>query len=489
MDNPYFLHSFIMNDMEKVLKLILVLMTALPLLPVSCVSVPERRLLVQDLIEEGQLQMDEGRFEEAVITFTRAREGAVDIGDVVLEARALQALGETYNSTFFYEDGLFFSDSASRMAFVLCDTLLIESSLAQVAKSYTGLGYYQEADSLYQVLLSSGYSSNFESRILSERAFLAARFFDDFPRAIALYEEALAINASFARYEHWFAYAYCLAATGRVTEADSIMEEMRFAGFERSGPFQEWMSHLTALRGDYRSAYSLLDEASSLQRNGILRISRQSMIKAQREYFELQSRQAQAHERARRIRSVFGWAILLVILVAAVIWFYRYDRRRELERASLLDWASNMENQMNELSVSQAKLRNDYAQLYRSYFQQIGRINDIVANSPSKEKGVYFQLRQLIKNIRLDKRGQKQFEAMMNKDLENIMLHFRDDFPNCQEDTYRFVSYVFAGFDAPTIRVLMGFSSDAAVYTKKSGIKKSVLSSDSPRRDWYLMFL
>ena len=77
----------------------------------------------------------------------------------------------------------------------------------------------------------------------------------------------------------------------------------------------------------------------------------------------------------------------------------------------------------------------------------------------------------------------------MNRDLDDVMAHFREDFPSYQEDTFRFMSYVFAGFDAATIRLLMEMASDAAVHTKKSGIKKAILSSDSPHRDQYLMLL
>ena len=181
--------------------------------------------------------------------------------------------------------------------------------------------------------------------------------------------------------------------------------------------------------------------------------------------------------------------LLLLLLAAAILLFRRRDRKTRFERAALLDWASSIENQRDELSLSQARLRSDYAKLYQSYFQKVGRISEIVQNSPDRERGVYYQLSQLIKDIRLDKRGQKQFEAMINRDLDDVMAHFRDDFPSYQEETFRFMSYVFAGFDAATIRLLMEMASDATVHTKKSGIKKVILSSDSPHRDQYLTLL
>ncbi len=263
----------------------------------------------------------------------------------------------------------------------------------------------------------------------------------------------------------------------------------REAGLAESWMFQEWKSRLTALQGDYRTAWQLLDRSAQQQRAGVMRLFRQSAVKAQRDYYALQSREARLHERSRLIIGLLVIALLVLLLSAGAVLFRIREKRNRAERASLLDWAASMENQRDELSLSQTRLRSDYARLYRSYFQQVGRINEIVQASPDKERGVYYQLSRMIKDIRLDKRGQKQFEAMINRDLDGIMQHFREDYTGYQEDTYRFVSYVFAGFDAPSIRLLMDMGSEAAVYTKKSGIKKAIAASDSPWRDRYLMLL
>ena len=180
--------------------------------------------------------------------------------------------------------------------------------------------------------------------------------------------------------------------------------------------------------------------------------------------------------------------LFLSILLLFLLLRFR-NKENQAERAALLEWAASLEDKQNDLALSQKQLRKDYARIYQSYFHQIGRISEIVGEAPDKETGVFFQLKGLIKDIRLDKKGQRQFESMINHDLENIMQHFREDFPRYHEDTYRFISYVFAGFDATTIRMLTGMASDAAVHTKKSGIKKTVLASRSPHKDYYRLFL
>ena len=442
------------------------------------------------LYEQGMSEYAEGRLDDAVVSLTRALEESDGQRDAALIPHILLALADTYNNTYFYEEGYAAADSALQSGLRSGDMLLVADSRERMAQSLTGLGDWQRADSLYAAnLTESALSTEAQARALAGQAYISVRYRKDPVRAASLFDEALVHSATFGDLEHWAAYAYSLAATGRAREAEAVFSDLEEAGLAESWMFQEWKSRLTALQGDYLTAWQLLERSAQQQRAGVMRLFRQSAVKAQRDYYALQSREARLHERSRLIIGLLVIALLVLLLSAGAILFRIREKRNRTERASLLDWAASMENQRDALSLSQARLRSDYARLYRSYFQQVGRINEIVQSSTDKERGVYYQLSRMIKDIRLDKRGQNQFEAMINRDLDGIMQHFREDYTGYQEDTYRFVSYVFAGFDAPSIRLLMDMGSEAAVYTKKSGIKKAIAASDSPWRDRYLMLL
>lgn len=68
------------------------------------------------------------------------------------------------------------------------------------------------------------------------------------------------------------------------------------------------------------------------------------------------------------------------------------------------------------------------------------------------------------------------------------MKHFRDDFPSLDADDYRFICYIVVGFDATMISVILRMPSQAAVYAKKSRMKKQISSLSSPYREQYLEF-
>ena len=445
---------------------------------------------VSEAFAEGELQLAEGRFDAAFIAFTQAMESAERLGEAAQLAKCLYALGETYNRAYFYDEGFVYADSAWHLSLRANMPTLADSALYQMALSQIGLEQYAEATRLFDRLLEEDLlPAGFASRAMAGKAFLAVEADNDPTTAKRLFEQALEHDDAFDDFEYWATYAYCLYATGAPEQAAAVFRDLEQAGYAESYAYQKWRSRTYALQGDWTSAYQGMNRAAERQRSATSRIIRQASFKAQRDYLALKNRQERVEAHNRTLILTLLSSLLLIVLLLAILFFRSRDRKSREERSALLDWGASMESQRDSLSLSQAKLRSDYARIYQSYFQQIGRINEIVDEAPEKETGIYYQLKSLIKDIRLDKQGQRQFEAMIDRDLNDIMQHFREDFPTYHEDTYRFISYVFAGFDATTIRLLTGMASDAGVHTKKSTVKKAILASDSQHKDQYLLFL
>ena len=445
---------------------------------------------VSEAFSEGEAAAAEGRFDAAVIAFTQAMESAERLGEEAQLAKCLYALGETYNRAYFYDEGFAYADSAWHLSLHANRPTMADSALYQMALSQIGLEEYAEAARLFDRLLEDDHlPAGLASHATAGKAFLAVEADNDPATALRLFEHAFAHNDAFDDYEYWAAYAYCLAATGNPEQAAAVFRDLERAGYAESYACQKWRSRTYAQQGDWTSAYQGMNRAAERQRSATSRIIRQASFKAQRDFLVLENQQERSRARSQAIILILICSVLLLALLLLLLLLRSRNRQNRAERTALLEWGTSMEGQRDDLTLSQAKLRADYARIYQSYFQQIGRIREIVGDATGKETGVYYQLKSLIKDIRLDKQGQRQFEAMIDRDLNDIMRHFREDFPTYHEDTYRFISYVFAGFDATTIRLLTGMASDAAVHTKKSGIKKAILASDSQHKDQYLLFL
>ena len=136
-----------------------------------------------------------------------------------------------------------------------------------------------------------------------------------------------------------------------------------------------------------------------------------------------------------------------------------------------------LRSHIDEKDKKLAVLRSEHAQMYKSQFKALGDLCETFIRSKEQRDShrmVYEKVKDMLKEINGDKAAHMRFERMINKTLNNIMKHFRDDFPNYTENDYRFISYVFVGFDATTLSVIFDMPSQASVYMKKSSDRRKL---------------
>ena len=153
---------------------------------------------------------------------------------------------------------------------------------------------------------------------------------------------------------------------------------------------------------------------------------------------------------------------------------------------------SSLRREIHSKESILSHLRTEYVHMYKSQFKYLGSLCEtfLFANERTdSQRIVYERVRDMIKDISNDAIGQRRFERMIDKSLNNIMKRFREDFPKYSEEDYRFVSYLFVGFDATTLSVIFNMPSVAAVYMKKSRIKKTVQESEVSFKSNYLEML
>ena len=62
---------------------------------------------------------------------------------------------------------------------------------------------------------------------------------------------------------------------------------------------------------------------------------------------------------------------------------------------------------------------------------------------------VYYEARKAVSRLSGDKEGQMLLERRLNEVFDNVMTHYRLDFPDREEADYHFVSFVFASGAGP----------------------------------------
>lgn len=442
----------------------------------------------------GRIQYNGGHYDEAILSFTRAREYAAGLDDDRFKALLFQAMGDTYNMSYLFEEAYAMSDSSYLYSLKAGDTDLSYAVLYRLTQNLNNLKRYHEAVSIYDTLVKQPTVQNnhtLYSRVLSGYALAIINDTQNYEKAKSLYEKSLAEGGRFDNLTHWGAYAYSLANVGETEKATRLFKQLG----ERYGDqyaYQAWKSRMQRLQGNDSEAYELLAQSSERQTERTRLILSQSVIKAQRDYYGIQARFLQEKETRRK---TIEWLVAsLVIILVALIWVIYQDRVETMreEKEVLLRTVKELTDNLNETEDSSKKKEerffSRYVQLFHTYFQQMGMIQDLLRNSQTEEGAdqLIRSLRNMIRKLSMNKSKQQDFEAMLNQDLNDVMIHFREEFPGKKEEEYRLVSYFFAGFDVPTICTLVGNKTKQAIYSKKSKIKQKIANGDSSYKKQFL---
>ena len=436
----------------------------------------------------GRIQYNGHRYDEAIISYILASRWSTNLEDNRFKALIFHAMGDTYGSTSLYEEALSFSDSAYVFSLKAEDTLLANASRFRIAQTLNNLKRYREADSLYRLLIADSLvtsDAHLYPRVLSGYAMTVLGLDNNCEKARALFEQCLDVGR-FESYNHWGAYAYSLAVTGNMKKAQQITASLRNKGLEDTFSYQGWNSRIEFASGNQDNAYVLLLNALDKQSESSRKALRQSVIKAQLDYTDAQNRLLVEKASARKTLSLLIIFILVAVAIVIWQWIHNQMRKAEEEKESMLETISKL----TELRVREP-IADKYVEVYRTYLQQMGTIRDMLRESHTEEgaERLIQRLKTMMQNLRLDKIRQGEFEAMMNREFDDVMTHYREEYPGANESDYLIVCYLFAGFDGSTICTLAGLPSKQAVYSRKSRLRQKIQSGNAPHREQFLRML
>ena len=224
----------------------------------------------------------------------------------------------------------------------------------------------------------------------------------------------------------------------------------------------------------------------------------QSLYKYESDHYRLSSENNKYRATAYKNAIIYVTAILVIIVLLTIVLFL-YLKTRNRYKLQLIETNFTETQHMLELAhreelANQAKLleiRKNYALLYHKEFAEIGRLYHTDSVSEVIEKGYLkyaTRVGDILDEISSDKRKHTLFVARLNKDLDGIVDHLKEDFPNYDEDTIRFLCYVIAGFEPATIAMILGDNA-GTVRSRKSRLKKQILESDTPNHALYEAFI
>ena len=115
--------------------------------------------------------------------------------------------------------------------------------------------------------------------------------------------------------------------------------------------------------------------------------------------------------------------------------------------------------------------------LYDRYIQTEGRVDS--------EHFIYRDVVSLIDELRNEIGNSEEFEEMLDKDLDGIMLKLRSELAGLKKKDYALFGYLALGFDATIISHFMDCTVNT-VYIRKSRLKKAIEESEAEHKSLFM---
>ena len=426
----------------------------------------------------GRILENSKDFAPAGIAFLKAEKYSEQTNDLHFKSLVYQSLSNNYNETHLYEEALRYTTLSYELSVQDGDTLGANASLYRMAQDLNNVGRYAESDSLYRLLIEDGQvHPNLRASLLCNYALNLVTRHEDFDNAIPIFEEVISSTGSLGSANFWGAYAYALTRKGAAEKADRIFSQL--ASIKDNSTvayiYDSWKSMADAFEGAYADAYQLQKSAAGIQNENVKKVLQQSAIKAQKDFLEQIHQEA---EKSARRKQFVAWSLLALLLAVLLLLFYLFKRLKERSA------------QVDRIESEKASVRNKYIQLCQSHFGRIGRVNEVLYHhSREKDNELYKELKRSIRNIGMDNKKQSEFELLLDEAFDNVMVHFRDSFPDKKPQNYQLVSFLFAGFDSSTICAAIPGFKKQNVHVEKYRLKQMIKDSDSQYKEQFLELL
>ncbi len=441
----------------------------------------------------GRIQENCGDYALANISFLKAEKYAGEKAEENFKALIYISLSGTYSASYLNKDALRYSELAFQTYSKLGDTLGLNASRFRMAQDLTNLMRYSEADSLYRLLLDDKNVlslSYLYSTIVSDYALLQLLQYDDYESAVRLFEESLRSSGELRMRNHWGAYAYSLLRVGKKEQANAIFKQLEVTDDDESLTYKTWRGRADAYLGNFATAYDYILLATEVQAENVARILRQSALHAQRDYFKEEQVEMQLRVQKQRVLLVVSIFLFFVLLVGGLFFYKRKKRRMVEEYYSLLESLHSLSSDYNQANDDRTQIRSQYIKICQTHFKQLGRINELLHNfTKEKDTSLYQEIKKAVQGIQNDEKSQQEFEKVLNDSLNNVMIHYRETFPNKKDRDYQLASFLFAGFNAATISSILYDYSKDNIYLIKHRLKKEISETESPYQEQFLSLL
>lgn len=372
----------------------------------------------------------------------------------------------------------------------LDDEYYINVAKLNLSRSYLNNCRYNDALLLCEQLLSS--SSLNESMRLQSMVYyafvLASKNEPDYKTASLYYEEVSSKqSAPFLSAQDYWMWAYSLSKTGEFLQSQQIVNQVK--QIDTSGTADYFRYLIAKNENRPTEAFDCLERFSAKNNDEVIQILKQSVSNIQKDFYHSQYEitNVKATNRLLVILCIIG--IVSFFGVAMSIAIIRYRRLKEQEKEEYIRYAEEVNRQLRDFKQdTYSSLQKKYISMYKKKYETLGTLYDRYIQTEGRvdsEHFIYRDVVSLIDELRNEIGNREEFEEMLDKDLDGIMVKLRSELAGLKKKDYALFGYLALGFDATIISHFMDCTVNT-VYIRKSRLKKAIEESEAEHKSLFM---
>lgn len=429
----------------------------------------------------------QGAYDKAILELTKAERVAMQCDSLYWGmTKSFQA--RAYDRTYNNKEELNCLLDAYRIYDEIGDVYKKQSVHLRMANLYSAISNYDKSEIMFKDIIESPTADSLiKSYALCGYAFMNV-VRSELDLALGVYETILNESPDIMTQQDYWAYAYALSVSGRKEESKVLI-----AGLDdNNSDSKYWLYRIYDKDKRYYDALKCLEESNLLDNEEIENILSQSLSLTQRNYYksQLQLAEYKAKNRIKTVIVILAVSALLVILI--VFLALRRIRLQNEEKERYLQYAAEIRLQLQKAkSEDYPSLKKRYLDLYKTRFETIGAIYEQCSLSTGMENAehlIYEKVLSMVSDFRNEISDTAEFEAMLNADLDDVVLHLRNEVPRIKQVDVSMFCFMAIGFDVTTISHLMNVSMNT-IYIRKSRLRQKIEELSPMHKEQFLQIL
>lgn len=221
----------------------------------------------------------------------------------------------------------------------------------------------------------------------------------------------------------------------------------------------------------------------------------QSIVSAQRDYYEGQSEFATYKLKVNKRQELLLLCIFILIIAGLITGVFHMRKIKNMKIAEYMAIASRIQDSLQSVQESlqekegqQSQMSSLIQHLFKEKFDLIDRLGTTYyerQNSTSERDAIFNDVKTEIKKLGSDKGTKLKLEQIVNACKGGVMQKLREQLPEIKEEDFEFLCYIYAGFSCRAISI---FTQDKVenIYTRKSRLKTKITKSNAPDSDFFV---